>query len=426
MSFAFGPLQTIPEDEAFELVIDWSWAYEYLRALRPWDPIEALPSASQVPDPVGAAGAEPELRSVESILSVSTGLGGPAKKRIRYYAKERALFCDQCGCLGRFLYACTADTPDFSAFEPELPPRDSTILEPWVQKAIAEGQYTDAQIRTLVNNKMDVLVTAALQRNHDSRQGTNSSSRPEEKQQSVPEWISIARRLQFDTGQDCSGPIDTSRMTCQVRVCAMCHSDWAECARESINTMANEPYRPPPHIPEILSRPTVRVVLASGLPTQDVNDWQTTLTSKVWWRAFSKGVEYELESSLSLAKSMALSFSQFQKLMDWVVSRNPTKQRAEDTIRWVQENQNNPSQASHFRQNLADSRRMLPRIIRQPLKPERSIISRPVWEEAESQGELMETPGWEYSDWSRCSARDRASHRRNTERFSRARGMSNR
>lgn len=43
--------------------------------------------------------------------------------------------------------------PDISAFKPKLPPRDIKILEPWVQKAIVESHYTDAQIRTLVNKR---------------------------------------------------------------------------------------------------------------------------------------------------------------------------------------------------------------------------------------------------------------------------------
>ncbi|KAJ5993454.1 hypothetical protein N7451_009178 [Penicillium sp. IBT 35674x] len=279
-----------------------------------------------------------------------------------------------------------------------------------VQKALAEGQYTDAQIRTLVNNKMNVLVNAALQRNYDSRRAGNSIPRLEEQQQSVQEWMSIARQyFQSSTGQDCLGPIDTSRMACQVRVCPTCApyvcAKWAEQARESINAVVNEPYRPPPHIPELLNRPIVRVAAASGLPAQDVNDWQTT-------RYFQIGG--------------------FQKLLVWVLDRCPTKKRAEETIRWALENQNNPSQASHFRQTFADFRRpslaqrMLPRIVRRRLELERSIISCPVWEEAETQGELMETPDWEYSDWSRYSARDRASHQRNTEQFSRDHGMSNR
>ncbi|KAJ5648093.1 hypothetical protein N7490_004465 [Penicillium lividum] len=186
----------------------------------------------------------------------------------------------------------------------------------------------------------------------------------------------------------------------------------------------NEPYRSSPSIPELLNRPVVRVAVATNLPAQDIDDWQTTRHFHIWWRTLSQVIGYELESALGLTTSMGLAFSQFQKLMGWVVKRCASKRQAEDTIRWTRETQNSPSQTSHFRQTLAHFRCSSPLQIREPrvvrcrLQPERSIISRPIWEEAESQGELIEISSWEYSDALPYSSLNRTAHQTNTARFS--------
>ncbi|KAJ5760602.1 hypothetical protein N7520_007758 [Penicillium odoratum] len=134
---------------------------------------------------------------------------------LRYYAKGSGLICDNCGSSERFLYEFIADTPDFLTFDPEIPPQGIKILEPWIQKAITEGQYTANQIKNLVSAKMKVLVTAALQRNYITRRRKEFCIKQTEDQQSVREWVFTSRHLQAATGK---------RGKNQLLITAACHA----------------------------------------------------------------------------------------------------------------------------------------------------------------------------------------------------------
>ncbi|KAJ5083522.1 hypothetical protein N7456_012949 [Penicillium angulare] len=332
---------------------------------------------------------------------------------VRYFAGDELLFCDDCGRPNRFLYVCAADTPEFSPFDNpnHLAVPDISILSPSVQKAAEEGHYTEDQIYQLITQRMGVVTTAKDQQKEFSQSLTSS------------DLLSSFIKKTSTTALNSLDDINDSHLPCQRRACAACRPNWADRAWQSLNTVLNQEYQDPPRIPEYLNRRPVDVRVARNLPELDVYDWKNSTAFQLWWNGFQSILPYDVSIALGMARSMNLGPSQFKKLMEWFVNRCHTAERAKDTFSWLWEIQKSPSQLAHFLQTLADSRTFppqqeWPRSTRQPLDPDGSVISRPIWEEVEKEGELIEIPDWEYSDDLSYSAMYRPVQRMNTGLFS--------
>ncbi|KAJ5256974.1 hypothetical protein N7478_013078 [Penicillium angulare] len=345
---------------------------------------------------------------------------------VRYFAGDELLLCDDCGRSNRFLYVCAADTPNFSPFDDgdSVPFPDLSTLSPSVQQAAKEEHYAEDQIHRLIAQRMGALTTARDQHKESSQSHEFLLFFSMDSQISADTSSVIASATTTSTeGLSGSDDIDTNRMPCQRRSCAACRPNWADRAWESIDAIVNQEYQEPPRIPEYLNRRPVDVRVARNLPEMDVYDWKNSTAFRLWWDGFRRPLPYNMSMALGIAQSMDLGPSQFKKLMEWFINRCPTAERAKETFSWLWKIQKTPSQVAHFLQTLADSRALpqqqeWPRSTRQPLDPYDSVISRPIWEEVEQQGKLIEIPDWEYSDDLSYSAMYRPVQLRNTGLFS--------
>ncbi|KAJ5611859.1 hypothetical protein N7528_008964 [Penicillium herquei] len=344
---------------------------------------------------------------------------------IRYYSTpDKALLCDECHQPKRLLYACTADTPDFSPvqYEDQMPPRGVEILPAAMQKAIDEGHYTDDQVEKLITAKMDVLASIMFDNDHVLPE---KYIIPQEAtmRQSTMDWVKFMAEQQDDS--DDTWDLDAvSPMPCQHRVCASCRPSLAQRAFDSLNAIVNEPYQDLPAIPEYLNRPIVLASVAANLPEPELQEWANTPGFRSWWKTVKDSVSYDVKIVVKQAKAMGLAAGQFKKLIEWFIQRCKRQSEAEASLKWLAEIQKTPSQVANFLRTLTESRTS-PRLRRPLLRsssgrfdPERSLSSNPVWEEFECQGEFIETPQWEYSDDSAYSASHREVHQRNTDLFS--------
>ncbi|KAJ6021145.1 hypothetical protein N7540_006649 [Penicillium herquei] len=344
---------------------------------------------------------------------------------LRYFSNpDRPLICDECHQQKRLLYACTADTADFSPVQygDEMPPRGVEILPAAIQKAIAEGHYNSEQVNKLITAKMDVLASIMIDYEHVV---------PEQylipqiasMRQSTMDWLKYMTEQHEDPIDGCDvDPLIP--MPCQFRVCANCRPALAQRAFDSLNAVVNEPYQPLPAIPEYLNRPIVLASVAANLPEPELQEWANTPGFRPWWKTIKDSVCYDVKIVVKQAKSMGLAAGQFKKLIEWLIRRCKRQADAEATLKWLAEIQKTPSQIAHFLRTLTESRTS-PRLRRSLLRsasgrfdPETSISSSPVWEEMERQGEFVETPQWEYSDDLAYSATHREVHQRNTGLFS--------
>ncbi|KAJ5690655.1 hypothetical protein N7462_005047 [Penicillium macrosclerotiorum] len=212
-------------------------------------------SAHQHCVPVGSE--ESPLACREARYSPRPGYFCSHETVLRCFGLLTRFWCRVCHRTVRFLYVCTADTADFSPFDPAAEPiqEDLSILAPWVQKGIAAGEYTNEQVQKLLDQKMKVLTFAKRARRsvaqHSERESIDNSG-------SLANWLSReALRRSSQGGTTISVPLVKKQRsaTCRLQACGNCEPGLEECAWGSIDAIANEPYTEPPRIPEYLRRP---------------------------------------------------------------------------------------------------------------------------------------------------------------------------
>ena len=196
---------------------------------------------------------------------------------VRFYSTDdRVLFCDGCGQPNRFLYACTADTPDFSPVDPRrsVPSTLEAMFSPEMQRNIAAGHYTEEQVQKLVNQKINVqkCIEADLEKAFGvPRSTTNEEAIMQLQRQSVRDWLVWMRNQEgtIPNGGIMASVADyIAYMPCQLRMCAVCQEqrNMAQKSFGSIDAVLNDPGASHLPIPEYLSRPVVSGHVAANLP----------------------------------------------------------------------------------------------------------------------------------------------------------------
>jgi len=339
---------------------------------------------------------------------------------LRFWIDESAPghVCDSCGSSARFLWACNADTPDWSNVpsqteEPSQPTGpDTSILAEWMQKAIAKGEYTPEQVQKLVDQKKQVFKCAAEDRAAQAR-GERVSTAEEE---TTDEAFFVRR----NNPEVPAVPEDPSNGgPCRAMLCVQCHVNFVDRAFGHINQVANEPYAEPPTIPEYLNRP---ISDAATLREMRPSHWVRGYNFGLWWQENRYASGQGMDAVLHLALDRGLSENQFKLISWWVYWQGRSQHEVSGRTRWLEARSS--EQMSSFSQSIADSRFIIPRSgersrteVARVLDPMLSISRHPIWEEDESQEGPVTTPDWEYSLGHRWQALSQREHRELTRLF---------
>ncbi|KAL8661333.1 MAG: hypothetical protein Q9202_005698 [Teloschistes flavicans] len=136
----------------------------------------AIPSASPAPATNASSTPSPVIPPIHTRRAACTHL---TMKRL--YGQYVCLICRQPSSWG-WVYCCTQDEssdPETAAPRDSLPdkPAWTADLAPWMQKAIAQGQYTGEQVEKLVAQRQKVLVAISASEAHfKGTQETSSSN----------------------------------------------------------------------------------------------------------------------------------------------------------------------------------------------------------------------------------------------------------
>lgn len=193
-----------------------------------------------------------------------------------YSTEDKILFCDGCGQPNRFLYACTADTPNFSSFDlrRNMPSNPEGLLSPQVRQDIAAGHYTEEQVTNLIEQKINVLnqiendVEKAFA---EPRSTSNAEAYMLLQRQSVQDWVAWMMNQQgvINDGGVLPNLNDyITYMPCQIRLCAVCqeHRNMAQKSFQSLDEVLNEPGASHFPLPEYLNCPVTPAHIAANYP----------------------------------------------------------------------------------------------------------------------------------------------------------------
>ncbi|KAI2789494.1 hypothetical protein POX_d04986 [Penicillium oxalicum] len=246
--------------------------------------------------------------------------------------------CQFCGRSERWLWTCTADTPDHSPYEqsPEPVSPDRSILAPRIQQAILQGEYTEAQVEIMVGQKLKVLEEAAAARqlasenvssgrdilvdNALSSEGTHPETAP-------PMQAAVAQ--QSSTHNDIGHAVDViasssppdgqaSLKACRLLACANCKPRLLEQSWGHIDAVVGEPYVTPPQIPEYQDRP-ISDATALRQMHEHCPEWEWSPDFEEWWSTARVIRGFDLLPLLLTAELLAAGQNEFIRLVGHLV-----------------------------------------------------------------------------------------------------------
>jgi hypothetical protein len=238
--------------------------------------------------------------------------------------------CQECRRTARCFWTCTADTPDHSPFEADPEPiiRDISILPSWTQQAIARGEYTEAQIERLLDQKVRVLELAASERRRVARRDDKEPAEsPDAASASLTEAIDNRQQLANDGGSasdevisPCSQVTLSNAAICRYLVCIKCKPRLIEQAWGRINAIVDTPYIAPPEIPEYLDRP---ISDASALRSmyEHCRNWNWSPDFQQWWERVRFVGGYDLLPLLLMAEMTGANQLDFLEFIGQMVLR---------------------------------------------------------------------------------------------------------
>lgn len=284
------------------------------------DPNEPTSKPAQSTHPPGS----PEYNR-EKRYTPRSGLWCGHETVLRSWNHAASAKCQDCGLTARWLWSCTADTPDHSGFVPDPEPvrRDVSILAPWVQLAIANGEYTEAQVEKLLDQKVKVLELAASERRRVAQQHQKESVDVAQEMAAM-----LFRKFQRLANRDentkdkpdmpSSPKKSKPAKTCRMLICANCKPRFFENGWGGIDAIAKEAYLAPPQIPEYLDRP---ISDASTLRAMREHcrgwDWSPLFTQ--WWETVRFARGYDLLPILLMAEMVGSDQTDFIELIGQVV-----------------------------------------------------------------------------------------------------------
>ncbi|KAF3384945.1 hypothetical protein F1880_002963 [Penicillium rolfsii] len=312
------------EDNVVDLIedlLDESVALDDISAItEPDEPTRHLPR------PVFTPGSPEDIR--EKRYTPRAGPWCGHETILRSWTSASSSRCQSCRRTARWFWTCTADTPDHSPFvrDPEPIIRDISILPTWTQHAIARGEYTEAQVEELLNQKVKVLELAASERERVAQQEDNKSA--ESLKVATASFTEAIDNRQQRANDDrnasdevitSSPPVTLSDATiCRLHVCVKCRPRFIEQAWGSINAIVNTPYDAPPAIPEYLDRP---ISDASALRSmhEHCRNWDWSPGFQQWWERVRFFGGYDLIPLLLMAEMMGADQPDFLEFVAQMV-----------------------------------------------------------------------------------------------------------
>jgi hypothetical protein len=300
--------------------------------------------------------------------------------------------------------------PDFDTSGPDI-----SILAEWMQKAIANGDYTPEQVQKSVDQKKYVLECAAEDRAKQASRAWRPSTAGDGM---AREWFE--EEVDTESQPDDSVPDDPfSGGPCRGMYCGQCHVNFVDRSFGHINRVVNEPYTEPPKIPEYLYRPlSDAAVLREMYPLH----WVRGYAFCNWWAGHRYSSGRDMAPVLRLALDRGWEKDQFKVASWWVYWQGRPDREVSTRIRWLEER--SLEQMSSFTQSIANPRFIIPRSgercrshMSRGLDPALSVSRHPIWEEDEGQGGPVVPPGWGYSLGHRWQALSQQEHRELTQQF---------
>lgn len=280
-----------------------------------FDDLSSFPEPKIPPHPVYETGSPEDTR--EKRYTPRRGAWCGHEAVLRTWPSATSPKCQHCGNSDRWLWACTADTPDHSPFNPDPEPiiRDVSILAPWMQKAIVRGEYTDVQVKKLLDQKIKVLEQSASERRRVAQQGSKKPG----SSKVVAASLSQAVDSQLGTDDErASDKVITPSLpetsepakTCRLVVCQTCKPRFIEQGWGGINAIVNEPYLAPPQIPEYLDRPISNATTLRNM-REHCRDWIWSPQFQLWWETARFVGGYDLLPMLLMAEMIGSNQTHF-------------------------------------------------------------------------------------------------------------------
>ncbi|KAJ5098063.1 hypothetical protein N7532_005064 [Penicillium argentinense] len=317
------------------------------------------------------------------------------------------LHCDNCGEATRFLYECTADTANFSAYKSEIPERNILILPEWEQKAIAENQYTGEQVEKLLDQKMKVLTLAA-----EFRMKVPDTDKAMPAGQGIKNDINTPlRQINRDIMLKAAKAGDYSQTEpCRMLWCANCRPGSSENAWGGIDQVVEEPYKEPPAIPHNLYRPLTDASVLRNMH-KDPTHWRHFKGFQQWWKDNRYPAGNDLTPVLDWVEIHGLPSAALGAIGWWVWWQQMPADEYELYLDWLEvlngrqfewhACQTSDPSFVFFNEDLIYEKYLPAEITPVPLS------THPIWEEADdAYGEPIAIPDYEYEMSDRYAARN--------------------
>lgn len=284
------------------------------------EPISILPRAVYTP------GSPEDTR--EKRYTPRTGPWCGHETILRSWASATSSKCQDCGHTARWLWACTADTPDHSPFVPNPEPitRDVSILAPWMQQAIAKGEYSDAQVEKMLDQKVNVLEQAASERRRVAQQERKEPTGSPDVVGVSPPPASDSQQQPVHPDESASDKVvtpippetHTRPISCRMLACPNCKPRFLEHAWGRLNAIVNEPYVAPPQIPEYLDR---RISDAATLQSmhEHCRSWNWNSDFQEWWDKVREAGGYDILPMLLMAETIRSNQADFIEFVGHMV-----------------------------------------------------------------------------------------------------------
>lgn len=340
------------------------------------------------------------------------------------------LQCERPDCLrpARFLYECTADTAEYSPYVSSLPERAIDVLSGWIQKAIADGHYTEAQVEKMLDQKMEVLETAASLR---EQVPPPSQIFPGGRGLYSDEDAYDQRDRRIEAEKHAATTKDYSNLQpCRAMYCTMCRPYCAEAAWVSMDTVASEPYEEPLPSPANLYRPVTDGNKLRNLP-EDATKWQYTGPFRIWWQHHQYPAGKDLTPILNIIVELDAPFTCLEVIYNWVRWQQMPALEYHEFVKWIKTltledllrhtEQFGPSEGFDFQSENLSYAYLSPGTRSVPLS------RHPIWEEVaikdtvSEEPTLVAIPRYEYDVWDRFAGRSPKHLRETTSSYVSAR-----
>ncbi|OQE27809.1 hypothetical protein PENSTE_c004G08592 [Penicillium steckii] len=334
----------------------------------------------------------------------------------RYWTSNPIFYlqCERPDCLqpARFLYECTADTAEYSPYVSSIPQRAIDILSKWIQKAIAIGHYTEAQVEKLLDQKMEVLESAASLR---EQVPPPSQIFPGGRGLYCDEEAYAQRDRRIEAEKNAAKTKDFSNIQpCRAMYCTMCRPQSADNAWGSIDTVVNEPYEEPLPSPANLYRPVTDGCKLRNLP-KDPTQWQYTGPFQLWWHDHQYSAGNDLTPILDIIVALDAPFICLEVINNWVRWQQMPSSEFRSYLKWIETlnledllkytAQFGPSEGFDFQSENLSYTYLSPGTRSVPLS------RHPIWEEvaikdtASEEPRLVTIPDFGYDVWDRFAGR---------------------